>query len=92
MKKYPLRGKSINQFSTILGVESYVWNLLQAISEAGQDDFKVSPQSDAPTLVEAIRTIYSPNPIPIFSSDIGMAVDIPEVEEVAFTLVSNNKV
>jgi len=35
MKKHPFRGKSINQFSTILGVESYVWNLLQEISEAG---------------------------------------------------------
>jgi len=74
-----------------LGVGSYVWNLLQAISESGWDRFKVSPQTNAPTLVEAMRTVYGPNPIPTPSPDVEMEVDAPEVEEVTFTLVTNKK-
>ena len=35
VKQHPLEGHSIEQFPTILGVSSYVWNLLQAVSEAG---------------------------------------------------------
>jgi len=56
IKKHPLEGQSVKQFPTILGVGSYVWNLLQAISEAGWDCFKVLLQFDALTLMEAIRT------------------------------------
>ena len=74
-----------------MGVDSYVWNLLQAVSEAGWDHFKISPQPDAPTLVEAMRTVYGPVPVPTPSPDVEMAVDAPEAEEVAFTLVTNQK-
>jgi len=81
----------IEQFPTILGVGSYVWNLLQAISESGWDCFKVLPQSNAPTLVEVMRTVYGSNLIPTPSSDVEMRVDAPEVEEVTFTLVTNKK-
>jgi len=81
----------IEQFPTISGVGSYVWNLLQAISESGWDCFKVSPQSNAPTLVEVMRTVYGSNLIPTPSSDVEMRVDAPEVEEVTFTLVTNKK-
>jgi len=91
IKQHPLGGRPIEQFPTILGVGSYVWNLLQAISKSGWDYFKVSPQTNAPTLVEAIRTVYGPNPIPTLSLDVKMEVDIPEVEEVTFTLVTNKK-
>jgi len=35
IKQHPLGGHPIEQFPTILGVGSYVWNLLQAISESG---------------------------------------------------------
>ena len=91
IKQHPLGGHPIEQFSTILGVGSYVWNLLQAISESGWDRFKVFPQTNAPTLVEAIRTVYSSNPIPTPSPDVEMEVNVPEVEEVAFTLVTNKK-
>jgi len=40
-----------------------------------------------------MRTIYSPVPIPVptLSPDVEMAVDAPEAEEVAFTLVTNQK-
>ena len=69
----------------------YVWNLLQAISESGWDCFKISPQTNAPTLVEAMRTVYGPNPISTPSPDIEMDVDTSEAEEVAFTLVTNKK-
>ena len=72
-------------------VGSYVWNLLQAISESGWDCFKVSPQTNAPTLVEAMRTVYGPNPVSTLSPDVEMDVDAPEAEEVAFTLVTNKK-
>jgi len=41
--------------------------------------------------VEVIRTIYGSSLVPTFSSDIEIAVDVPETEEVAFTLVSNKK-
>ena len=39
--------------------------------------------------MKAIRTIYGPNPVPIFSLDIEITVNVPEAEEVAFNLVSN---
>ena len=39
--------------------------------------------------MEAIISIYSINLILTLSSDIEMAVNIPEIEKVAFTLVSN---
>jgi len=38
-----------------------------------------------------MRTIYGPIPIPTPSPDVEMAVDIPEAEEVTFTLVINKK-
>ena len=69
-----------------MGVGSYVWNLLQAISESGWDCFKVSPQTNAPTLVEAMRTVYGPNPISSPSPDVEMDVDVSEAEEVEIRL------
>jgi len=41
--------------------------------------------------VEAMRTVYGPVSSLTPSPDVEMAVDIPEVEEVAFTLVTNQK-
>jgi len=38
-----------------------------------------------------MRTVYGPVPVPTPSPDIEMAVDAPEAEEVAFTLVTNKK-
>jgi len=35
IKQHPLGRCPIEQFHTILGVSSYVWNLLQAISKSG---------------------------------------------------------
>jgi len=35
--------------------------------------------------------MYGPNLIPALSPDFEMEVDVPEVEEVAFTLVTNKK-
>ena len=74
-----------------MGVGSYVWNLLQEISESGWDRFKVLPQTNTPTLVEAMRTVYGPNPNLTPSPDVEMDVDAPEAGEVAFTLVTNKK-
>ena len=91
VKQHPLGGRPIEQFPTILGVGFYVWNLLQAVSEAGWDRSKISPQPDAPTLVEAMRTVYGPVPVPTPSPDVEMAVDAPEAEEVTFTLITNQK-
>ena len=91
IQKRPLKSHPIEQFPSVLGIGSYVWRLLQAVSEAGWDRFKISPQSDAPTLVEAMRTVYGPVPVPTPSPDVEMAVDAPEAEEVAFTLVTNKK-
>ena len=91
IQKRLLKGRPIEQFSSVLGIDFYVWRLLQAVSEAGWDCFKISPQPDAPTLVEAMRTVYGPVPIPTPSPNMEMAVDAPEAEEVAFTLVTNKK-
>jgi len=74
-----------------LGISFYVWRLLQAVSKADWDYFKISPQSDAPTLVETMRTVHGPVLVPTSSPNVEMAVDAPEVEEVAFTLVTNQK-
>ena len=41
--------------------------------------------------MKAMRTIYGPIPIPTPSSNVEMAVDTPEAEEVTFTLVTNKK-
>jgi len=79
IQKHPLKGHLIKQFPSILGIGSYVWRLLQAVSEAGWDCFKISPQSDTSTLVEAMRTVYSPVLIPTPSPNVEMAVDVPEV-------------
>jgi len=91
IQKCPLKGRPIEQFPSVLGIGSYVWNLLQAVSEAGWDRFKISPQPDAPTLVEAMRTVYGPVPVPTPTPDVEMAIDALEAEEVAFTLVTNQK-
>ena len=91
IQKCSLKGCPIEQFPSVLGIGSYVWRLLQAVSEAGWDCFKISPQPDAPTLMEAMRTVYSSVPIPTPSPDVEMAIDAPEAEEVAFTLVTNKK-
>jgi len=41
--------------------------------------------------VEAMRTVYDPNPISTLSPDVEMVVDTPKAEEVTFTLVTNKK-
>ena len=38
-----------------------------------------------------MRTIYGPIPVPTPSPDVEIAVGVPEAEEVAFTLVTNQK-
>ena len=38
-----------------------------------------------------MRTVYGSVPVPTPSPDVEMAVDTPEAEEVAFTLVTNKK-
>ena len=40
------------------------------------------------TLVEAMRTIYGPNFVPISFSDVEIAIDTSKAKEVAFTLVA----
>jgi len=89
IQKYSLKGHSIKKFSSILGIGSYVWRLLQTVSETGWDRLRISSQPDVSTLMKAIRTIYGPVPIPILSPDVEMVVGIPEVEEVTFTLITN---
>ena len=61
------------------------------MSAAGWDRFKVSPQPDSPSLVEAMRTLYGPNLLQEPSLDTEMAVDQPTVEEAPFTTITNKK-
>jgi len=85
IQKCPLKGCPIEQFPSILRISSYVWRLLQTVSKTGWDHFKISPQLDAPTLMEAMRTVYGLVPVLTPSPDVEMA------EEVTFTLVTNKK-
>jgi len=91
IQKHPFKGHPIEQFPSVLGIGSYVWRLLQAVSEAGWDHFKISPQPDVPTLVEAMRTVYGPISVPTSSPDVEMAADAPEVKEVAFISFLNHQ-
>jgi len=68
-----------------------MWYLFQTVSVAGWDCFKISPQPNSPSLVEAMRTLYGPNVLQELSLDTEMAVDQPAVEEALFTTVTNKK-
>ena len=91
IQKCLLKGCPIEQFSSILGISSYVWKLLQAISKTSWDQFKILPQSNTPTLVEAIRTVYGPDSVPVPFPNVEIAVDVLVAKEVTFTLVTNQK-
>lgn len=52
---------------------------------------KISPQSDTPTLVKVMRTIYSLDLILISSPNVEITINVPEAKEVAFTLITNKK-
>ena len=91
IQKHPIGSCPIEQFPPILGAGSIMWHLFQTVSAAGWDCFKVSPQSDSPSLVEAMRTLYSPNLSQKLSLDTEIAVDQPAVEEAPFTTVTNKK-
>jgi len=68
-----------------------MWHLFQTVSAAEWDRFKVSPQSNSPSLVEAMRTLYGPNLPQEPSPDTEMAVDQLAVDEAFFTTVTNKK-
>jgi len=91
IQKHPIGGHPIEQFPPILGAGSVIWTLLQAVSEAGWDRFKISPQPDVPSLVEALRTVYDPSLLQESSPDIEIAVDEPVVAEAPYTIVTNKK-
>ena len=91
IQKHPIGSRPIEQFPPILGAGSIMWHLFQTVSTAGWDRFKISPQPDSPSLVEAMRTLYGPNLSQEPSPDTEMAVDQPAVEEAPFTTVTNKK-
>ena len=91
IQKHPIGSRPIEQFPPILGAGSIMWHLFQTVSAAGWDHFKISPQPDSPSLVEAMRTLYGPNLSQEPSPDTEMAVDQPAVEEAPFTTVTNKK-
>jgi len=87
IQKHPIGSRPIEQFPPILGAGSIMWHLFQTVSAVGWDRFKVLPQPDSPSLVEAMRTLYGPNLPQEPSLDNEMAVDQPAVEEAPFTTV-----
>jgi len=91
IQKYFIGNCPIEQFPSILGVDFIMWHLFQTVFAAGWDCFKVLPQPDSPSLVEAIRTLYGPNLPQKPSSDIKMSVDQPAVKGAPFTTVTNKK-
>ena len=91
IQKHPIRSRPIEQFPSILGAGFIMWHLFQTVSAAGWDCFKVLPQPDSPSLVEAMRILYGPNLPQEPSPDTEMAVDQPAVEEAPFTTVTNKK-
>ena len=85
IQKHPIGNRPIEQFPPILGAGSIMWHLFQTVSAAGWDRFKISPQPNSPSLVEAMRTFYGPNLPQEPSLNTEMAVDQPAVEEAPFT-------
>jgi len=78
IQKHAIRSCPIEQF--------------QAVSAAEWDHFKISPQADAFSFVEAIKILYGPNLPQELSPDVEMAADEPPVvEEASFTTVTNKK-
>jgi len=68
-----------------------MWHLFQTVSAAGWNHFKVSPQPNSPSLVEAMRTLYGPNLPQEPSLDNEIAVDQPVVKKAPFTTITNKK-
>jgi len=91
IQKHSIGNCPIEQFPPILGVGSIMWHLFQTVFAAEWDCFKVSPQPDFPSLVEAIRTLYGPNLPQKPSSDIKISVDQLAVKRALFTTVTNKK-
>jgi len=91
IQKHSIEGHSIEQFPPILGIGSIMWQLFQTMSASGWDCFKILPTPNAPSLVEAMRTLYSPSVPEKPSPDVEMAVNKPVVEEVPFTTVTAKK-
>jgi len=91
IQKHPIGSRPIKQFLPILGAGSIMWHLFQTVSAAGWNRFKVLPQPNSPSLIEAMRTLYGPNLPQEPSPDTEMAVDQPAVEEAPFTTVTNKK-
>jgi len=91
IQKHPIGSRPIEQFPPILEVGFIMWHLFQTVFAAGWDRFKVLPQPNSPSLVEAMRTLYGPNLSQELSPDTEMAVDQPTVEEAPFTTVTNKK-
>jgi len=91
IQKHPIGSRPIEQFPPILGIGSIMWHLFQTVSAAGWDRFKVSPQPDSPSLVEAMRTLYGSNLPQKPSPDTEMAVNQPAMKETPFTTVTNKK-
>jgi len=52
-----------------------MWHLFQTVFAVGWDCFKISPQSDSLSLIEAMRTLYGPNLSQELSPDTEIAVD-----------------
>jgi len=91
IQKHSIEDRSIEQFPPILGIDSIMWQLFQTMSASGWDRFKISPTPNAPSLVEAMRTLYSPSVPEEPSPHLEMAVDEPVVEKVPFTTVTAKK-
>ena len=91
IQKHSIGNRPIEQFPPILGVGSIMWHLFQTVFAAEWDCFKVSPQPNFPSLVEAIRTLYGPNLSQKPSSDIKISVDQPAVKGAPFTTITNKK-
>jgi len=91
IQKHSIGSRLIEQFPLILETGSIMWHLFQTMSAAGCDRFKVLPQPNSPSLVEAMKTLYGPNLPQEPSPDTEMAVDQLAVEEAPFTTVTNTK-
>ena len=91
IQKHPIGSRPIEQFPPILGAGSIMWYLFQTVSTVRWDCFKVLPQPDSPSLVEAMRTLYGLNLPQELSPDTEIAVDQLTVKKAPFTTVTNKK-
>ena len=92
IQKHTIESYFIKQFFSIIGADSIIQYLFQAISVVEQDHCKILSQADTLSLVKTIKTLYSSNSSQELSLDMEIVVDkLLVVKKAFFTTITNKK-